>query len=584
MNLKKDENRKFKERWTAALDCLFQVVELSCEKAVELDVVLAEAVNLIPRACGNPEHTGARIILESREFKTNNYRPTSFNHLAPIEVNGIEVGRVEAVYLQELTAEEEAFSQEEKKLLQLMASQLSFLLRQKQTEEDLHHSEARFQQLAENTQELISPHKKAEDALRRSLHYSRSGIEILNYMAEGNELPWVIQVVLLKVLEITEFDAGAIHLIGGDSYSFMVQEGMPEPVIPQNLHSANSDGLFVQDGKEDPIMQCALDKWARETGFSKILKSEYGSFIFNQLSSLLEDVRFTQRAEGCCTRCIQAGYETVALLPLKAGQQLTGILYLLNRNPHALDKEAFYLLESIIYPLGYAVQNMQAQEQLKESFARNKSLSAKILKAFEEERARMARELHDEIGQVLTAIKLELQIMERDYGKKEVNLSDKLPQSIALVDSLMDFTRTKAVSLRPPALDDMGLVPAVRNMANGFSKRTGIQTKVSAKGCGTYRLSEELETALFRCIQEALTNVYRHARANKVLIAVEQNPGELVARIEDNGVGFNPESLNENRDCVGLVGMQERVDLIDGKLTIDSKPGRGSRILIKVEL
>ena len=129
----------------------------------------------------------------------------------------------------------------------------------------------------------------------------------------------------------------------------------------------------------------------------------------------------------------------------------------------------------------------------------------------------------------------------------------------------------------------MGLVAAVQNMARGFSRRTGIETEVTAAN-GTSRFSDKIETALFRCIQESLTNAARHSRAKNVTVELRYHADSIYARIEDNGNGFKPELLDENSNNLGLVGMQERVKLLNGVFKIDSAPGRGTCITIIIPL
>ena len=143
--------------------------------------------------------------------------------------------------------------------------------------------------------------------------------------------------------------------------------------------------------------------------------------------------------------------------------------------------------------------------------------------------------------------------------------------------------RRQAASLRPPALDQMGLLAAVQNMARGFSRRTGIEAKITAAE-EMNRFSSEIETALFRCIQESLTNVSRHSGAKKVLIIIECNPGSIEISIEDDGKGFEPDTPSPARGHLGLLGMQERVKLLSGRFKIDSKPGCGTRITITLPL
>lgn len=221
-----------------------------------------------------------------------------------------------------------------------------------------------------------------------------------------------------------------------------------------------------------------------------------------------------------------------------------------------------------------------SEQQLKTSHAQIEALSKRILGALEEERARLARELHDELGQALTAVKLDLQLL-GDFLQPDKKLQDTLKQSIELVDYTIGLVRCQSVSLRPPVLDDMGLLPALENMVSGFMNRTGVRLEIDAS-CISKRLPGHVETALYRCIQESLTNIARHAEAENAMICIEEANEDFLISITDDGIGFDPDKLSISSEHIGLTGMQERVKLLDGKFKIESTPGEGTRIAISV--
>ncbi|MEW5921490.1 MAG: sensor histidine kinase [Bacillota bacterium] len=222
------------------------------------------------------------------------------------------------------------------------------------------------------------------------------------------------------------------------------------------------------------------------------------------------------------------------------------------------------------------------EEQLISSNEKLRALSTRMLRMQEQEHVRLSRELHDEIGQALTVIKLNLQLLGEEIKALPPSAVERLKDTVALVDDTLNNVRREAFSLRPPALDEVGLVAAVHAMSQGFSRRTNI--RVESKSILEKRLPPDLETALYRCIQEALTNVGRHAQADKVEIRLEQDSTGLSVMIEDNGKGFAPESIRTSVEQIGLIGMQERVELLGGTLTINSRPGRGTLLNIRVPL
>lgn len=219
----------------------------------------------------------------------------------------------------------------------------------------------------------------------------------------------------------------------------------------------------------------------------------------------------------------------------------------------------------------------EARERLKEV----QMLSGKILHAYEEERTRLARELHDEIGQALTVINLDLQYLQRKLMFAESPLQEKIASSIKLLEQTLGNIRAKILALRPPSLDSIGLVEVIREMAQELSDRTGLSIDFKEKDCSK-RLPIDLETALYRCIQEALTNVVRHANATKVELELLKKYDMVSAIIRDNGKGFDPVQLKPINKGVGLAGMQERVKLLGGELQVDTEPGKGTLISINI--
>jgi signal transduction histidine kinase len=200
----------------------------------------------------------------------------------------------------------------------------------------------------------------------------------------------------------------------------------------------------------------------------------------------------------------------------------------------------------------------------------------RVVAGQELERRRLARELHDETGQALTSILLGLRSVEEagDAGARQQALGELRE----LVRETLHDVRRLAVELRPKALDDFGLVAALERLTAGFGEATGINVQLEA-ALGEERLPAELETALYRIVQEALTNVIKHARARNVSIVLNRRPGTVAAIIEDDGRGFAPAADSEG---LGLVGMRERVALFDGQLQIESGPGGGTTIAVEV--
>jgi signal transduction histidine kinase len=203
----------------------------------------------------------------------------------------------------------------------------------------------------------------------------------------------------------------------------------------------------------------------------------------------------------------------------------------------------------------------------------------RVVEAQELERRRLSRELHDETGQALTSILLGLRSLEESLETDEARAATAGLREL-VVATLQDVRRL-AVELRPSALDDFGLVAALEHLTASFAEQTGIHVDFGA-ALGERRLPGEVETALYRIVQESLTNIVKHAHARHVSIALTRMHNSVKAVVEDDGQGFDPEEAAT--DGFGLVGMRERLALIGGRLRVESSPGTGTTIAVDVPL
>ena len=206
--------------------------------------------------------------------------------------------------------------------------------------------------------------------------------------------------------------------------------------------------------------------------------------------------------------------------------------------------------------------------------------SRQLILAQEAERQNIARELHDQIGQALTAIRINLETIRNSSNQAESNAL--IDEGVTTVDEALQQVRDLSFELRPSLLDDLGLTAALRRYADRYAQRTGIQTKMAIGLESRIRLSRELETACFRIVQEALTNVARHAQAKNVSIDVRTMNGALSLSIKDDGIGFNLHSQADGEllGSLGLRGMEERAHGVGGKLEINSAPGKGTEVSV----
>jgi signal transduction histidine kinase len=204
----------------------------------------------------------------------------------------------------------------------------------------------------------------------------------------------------------------------------------------------------------------------------------------------------------------------------------------------------------------------------------------RVVSAQELERRRLARELHDETGQALTSILLSLRTVEEAEDEHELRAA--VGEVRELVRSTLQDVRQLAVELRPKVLDDFGLVAALERLTQSFGEQTGMSVHFQQTWPTSDRLPAEIETALYRIVQESLTNIVKHARATSVSVVLTRKDDSVSVVVEDDGVGFEPHRARE--DGIGLVGMQERVALLGGRLAIESRPGAGTTFVAEVPL
>lgn len=221
--------------------------------------------------------------------------------------------------------------------------------------------------------------------------------------------------------------------------------------------------------------------------------------------------------------------------------------------------------------LGLETRTAQHYEEILNTKAELKQLSARLVEAQEDERRSISRELHDEVGQALTGMLVEMANLSSLIRAKDVNAPSKADEIKRLIENSITVVRNMALLLRPSMLDDLGLVPALQWQAREVSKRSGVWVKVAADHVSE-ELPEDHKTCVYRIVQEALHNIVQHAAARNVRITVRQEEDRLLLHIQDDGKGFNP----QQEKGMGLLGIQERVSCLGGSFGIDSDPGEGT--------
>jgi PAS domain S-box-containing protein len=210
-----------------------------------------------------------------------------------------------------------------------------------------------------------------------------------------------------------------------------------------------------------------------------------------------------------------------------------------------------------------------------------RTFSRRLVEVQEAERRHVARELHDEVGQILTGLTLLLEIGPRLHADA---LTTTLSEAHKLAQDLLGRVRTLSLDLRPPALDDLGLLPALLWHFDRYSAMTGVKVAFQQRGLDGRRFTPEIETAAYRIVQEALTNVARHSLGHEAAVQLTVNEEALLLEIADDGRGFDPDAAFDARSSSGLLGMRERARLLNGQLTVHSAKSAGTRVIATLPL
>ncbi len=292
---------------------------------------------------------------------------------------------------------------------------------------------------------------------------------------------------------------------------------------------------------------------------------------------LTQESDYLERApEVCCALAV----------PVRVGDRVIAVLHAESPRARAFGEDELRLFTTVAGQLGVTLENARLFQREREQREQLRTLTTRLTEAEEAERQRLARELHDQVGQNLTALGLNLNIVRSQMPKETADLvHPRLDDSLALVEQMTERIYGVMADLRPPVLDDYGLMAALRWYSARFASRVNITVTVQGED-PVPRLDAPVENVLFRIAQEALTNVAKHAQATQVTVAVEVEVGSGTVRlvVADDGVGFDPTRVAgpDERLKWGLLTMAERAEGVGGHFRIESSPRRGTRVIVEV--
>jgi signal transduction histidine kinase len=389
-----------------------------------------------------------------------------------------------------------------------------------------------------------------------SLHFDRE-LQAVNELAEaltlGRGVDAVMDIALRKVIALMVVDVGSIYLLEKEEGRLKLKAS--RGFWPQDLAEAFS-GI---DNPKGPL-HCLL---------------EMGRAV------AIEDVGSSSEiSAGLADMLLREGFTSWACAPLKTEGEVIGIYHLGKRDKRTFSAHDLTLMEVIGNVVGSSLSNALLLIDLRHKEAELRRALHRSVELQEEERKRLARELHDEIGQALTSILINLKTLQEEKNLAASN--DRLNDLRTLAARTIEELRRLAMDLRPSALDSLGIVPALRWYTQQCAERTGLDIQFLA-GEKYERLSPETEITLYRVAQEGLNNAIRHGRAHKIVLLLERDIRMNAVRltITDNGTGFNAAALDRG---LGLVGIRERVELLNGNFKIETNPGTGTQLWIEIPL
>jgi signal transduction histidine kinase len=291
--------------------------------------------------------------------------------------------------------------------------------------------------------------------------------------------------------------------------------------------------------------------------------------------------------------CVTPNFRTtpwVQSAPLKTAAGQFGVIEVVYLQERPSEVEGPFLAEErdLINSLADSVSSYldrkQAEAALRQTHERLQALSQQLMHVQEQERRHLARNLHDEIGQALTAVKMNLQTLQR--GSDGPHIGASLSDSIDIIEHMMQHVRDLSLDLRPSLLDDLGLVSAVKWYVSRQAERAGWEAQILAEDSLSH-LPADMAVTCYRIVQEAVTNAMRHAEARHVSVMLHKGDRELDIIIRDDGVGFNVMHAHQRAaqgQSLGLLGMEERIRLLEGRLNIRSSPGNGTEVMASIPL
>ncbi|MFC2015208.1 HAMP domain-containing protein, partial [Chloroflexota bacterium] len=415
--------------------------------------------------------------------------------------------------------------------------------------------EQRKRELEESNNKVSALNVGLEGKIKQRTREISALNEVLTIINQSSDEENMLSTILTSILDETQLASGIVHII---------------------------------DQKSNELV-CITQKGLSKEYAEKLMKLKIGEYIQGQVFQSKEVIVVNDchiNSETYAMIGDEGKFQCCICIPIKSENNVLGTLSLASYTPERFGPETVGILLTISEAMCIAIDKARASQSMEESNTVREQLLKRLISAQEEERRRIARELHDAASQSLAALALNLEAISGDLPSEYESMRERLALLKEQAIETMGGVRELAVELRPSILDELGLARAIKSYAKDYLNKRGIDVKINTNSSDT-KLPPYSETILFRIAQEALTNVVKHADATHVVVDLNVDNSYATMRVEDNGKGFDPQSVMRStnlRQSLGIYSMSERATLLGGVFKIESEVGKGTFIIAEIPL
>jgi len=597
---------RLKERY-AELNCLYGIDEISRKEGVTIEESLKEVAQLMPPAWQYPEITGSCITYEDKKYKTRKFKETKWMQRADIIVNNKKEGLVEVCYLEKKPQIDEGpFVKEERNLINAISERLGQIIERKKAEEELRKSRDYLEKLTNSMWDAVFSVKMPE----RVIEWSNDFFRLIGYNPEE---------CFGKTTEFLYPDKSEF-LNFGNKLKNAIAEGKDILHSEQSLKRKTGEvfpaevttTIFKEKGEVVRVTSIVRDATERKKAEEEL------RFHSEIMANMSEGICLTRASDDVFVYTNPKFEERFGYNPGEMlGKHVSRVNAPIEKYPKAvlreilesLDKKGIWKGEvhnvnkdgttfwSSASVTGFKhpkygkvwitvnediTDRKRTEEELKSSQEQLRNLVARLQSVREEERRLIAREIHDELGQTLTVLKMDLFWLAKRIPKDQRPFHEKTKSMSKLIDKTIQRIKRISAQLRPGLLDYLGLPAAIEWEGEEFQNRTGIKCEVNIDSEDII-MEQDRSTAIFRIFQETLTNVARHANAKKIKVSLKEKAGKLELRVRDNGKGITEKQISDPKSF-GLIGMRERAQFLGGEVKIRGVQDKGTTIIATVPL